>query len=120
MNEDTRSELSITLQATAWWRRQKAEEFPTDGRNAEAAELLDRIAGTVDEVPDDLWREYESAAEDDYVLTRTMECQSEQLREIGFHSEYQSATKLIESIVDKIRELKADVEADRLADLRVG
>jgi hypothetical protein len=36
--------LKSDVEGTAEWRRQKAEEFPDDKRNLEAAEALDRLA----------------------------------------------------------------------------
>jgi hypothetical protein len=32
------------LEGTAWWRSQKAEEYPDDPRNAEAVVMLERLA----------------------------------------------------------------------------
>src|ERR1700751_69793 len=37
-------ECLVDFAGTAEWRRRKAEEFPHDTRNAEAAEILDKLA----------------------------------------------------------------------------
>lgn len=39
--------IALELSDKADWRRQKAEQYPDDERNLDAAELLDRLAGEV-------------------------------------------------------------------------
>src|SRR5215831_7844006 len=46
MSDDPFS-ISDRLESTAEWRRGKAEEFPDDKRNLEAAEQLERLAAEV-------------------------------------------------------------------------
>jgi hypothetical protein len=42
--------IGFNIEGTAEWRRRKAEEFPDDRRNLEAAEELDRLAEEVEQL----------------------------------------------------------------------
>ena len=39
----------------AEWRRKKAQHYPNEERNLEAAAILDRLAATVDAIPQDVF-----------------------------------------------------------------
>ena len=39
----------------AEWRREKAQHYPNEERNLEAAAILDRLAATVDAIPQDVF-----------------------------------------------------------------
>ena len=54
--DSIREILRDELDCAAEWRREKAEEYPDDERNLEAAALLHRIAATVDEIDDSIAR----------------------------------------------------------------
>ena len=49
------NQIGGNLEYTADWRRRKAEEFPEDTRNVEAAEELERLAAEIGAMPDD-WK----------------------------------------------------------------
>ena len=49
---DLNEKIGYQVQGTADWRRQKAEQFPDDERNLEAAEELDRLAAEIDALED--------------------------------------------------------------------
>lgn len=51
MNE-AHEQLLFEVEGDAFYRRQKAEEYPEDGRNQPAAEAAERIAAFVHDVPD--------------------------------------------------------------------
>ena len=46
--------LKDQLEDQAEWRRRKAIEYPDDRRNLDAAEEYERLAKTVQNIPDDL------------------------------------------------------------------
>jgi hypothetical protein len=101
----------IGVQRTAEWRRQKAEQFPDDARNIRAAEELERLAREInglsgseierqiDEVHDSLIR---GGWED--VWQELNEDVSAELRSIGFHHSYNTATKFLEWYRDLLSE----------------
>ena len=55
-NLEVRGWLRQAIENTADWRRRTAEQYPDDNRNIEAAEELERLAGTVDDIPEALLR----------------------------------------------------------------
>jgi hypothetical protein len=61
---ETAELLEIDFLSTADWRRRKAAEFPEDTRNAAAADMLERLAGTARQVPPELLRAYREFFED--------------------------------------------------------
>ena len=78
----------------AQWRRQKAVEHPDEKRNLEAATILDRLAKSVDSVPPttlnsffELYEDYEG------------EELSEELRQVGFHSDPKTAEDFCRSYI---------------------
>ena len=78
----------------AEWRRQKAVEHPDDERNLEAATIFDRLARSVDGVPRttlnaffELYEDYEG---DEL---------SEELRQVGFHSDPKTAEDFCRSYI---------------------
>ena len=48
MSEYLNEQIGYNVQGTAEWRRRKAEEFPDDTRNLQAAEELERIANEIE------------------------------------------------------------------------
>jgi hypothetical protein len=103
MSEHLNEIIGNQVQGTAEWRRQKAEQFPSDTRNLRAAEELERLAREInelggseierqiDQVHDSLLRE---GWED--VWQELNEAVSAELRSIGFHNSYSTATKFLE------------------------
>ena len=91
--EEYRDYLADEIEGTADWRSRKAEEFPDDPRNKEAAEGLAKLAEKIRSLPADdekirqLWRVdfslAEIVSEDDKSLERA-QAQGEFLREYGF------------------------------------
>ena len=82
MNDEIKEQLRLNFENTAEWRRKKAEEHPDDTRNAEAAELLDKLTNTIDAVDPAVLSAYHELF-DDYPDS---EEHSEMLLRIGFHS----------------------------------
>ena len=100
-NEISLNDLATDIAGTAFWRHQKADEFPQDDRNLAAALLLDRLACEIralgedtpvvsqwKQVSDQLQRRIE--ADKNYEFSDlSLEC-SEYLRRIGF-SEFRNS-----------------------------
>ena len=79
----------------AEWRREKAQHYPNEERNLEAAAILDRLAATVDAIPQDVFvalSELGPNVDDDLL---DVEQWTEMLRDVGF----QSAPKNAEDFV---------------------
>ena len=53
-----RLELQDDFKEQAEWRREKAEQYPDDKRHLEAAAIFDRLAATVDGIPQDVFRAF--------------------------------------------------------------
>jgi hypothetical protein len=87
-------DLVMAFQSTADWRRQKAEEYRDDRRNGRAAELLERLATTVKDIPSELRALYDGMTDD-----FPSEFQSEQLRAVGFNYFPDSATEFVQGII---------------------
>ena len=82
----------------AEWRREKAIEHSADHRNIEAAEMLDRLANTVDEVkPRSLLEAYAELFED--CDGDEVERHGQLLREVGFHWDPKTATEFVQRFI---------------------
>ncbi|MDQ0317348.1 hypothetical protein [Amorphus orientalis] len=99
------SGFAETLEGTADWRRRKAEEFPDDAaRSLAAADDLELLAKQVSEgrVDPGLSAAYIKTVEDDendwrrHDLTRS---ESENLRQVGFLSSYETPDDLLETML---------------------
>lgn len=104
---DARDALREAILDACEWRKRKAAEHPNDARNTAAAELLGAVATSVDEVPDALMIQYAEAWHDEFAF-RTSEAQSVLLQETGFRSAINSATKLIENVLEHVAAARAD------------
>ena len=107
---DGRAVLREAILETARWRREKATEFADDYRNADAVELLEKCAASVDDVPDQLIRDYQDAWKYDEG-GRVGEAQSIVLRNVGFQTNTDSATKLLEIFADHTLDVISDSAA---------
>ena len=50
MSNDLCTPIGYQVEATADWRRRKAEYFPDDERNSSAAKELERLAAEIDQL----------------------------------------------------------------------
>ena len=91
---ERRTVLVEIFEGKAQWRRQKAVEHPDDKGNLEAATILDRLAKSVDSVPpttlNSFFELYEDYEGDEL---------SEELRQVGFHSEPKTAADFCRSYI---------------------
>jgi hypothetical protein len=90
--------LKVEFLNTAEWRRQKAAEYPDDKRNLEAADLLERLAETVDQVEPALLQAYVELWED----APEAEALSDMLREIGFYTAPKTATEFVAAFISRM------------------
>lgn len=100
---DNREMLAEEFKGQAHWRRQKAEEYPNDARNMKAAELLEKLAETVTDCPDELIFDYLHFGEDEEFdedkLFKFQEVKSERFRFIGFGWHPATAEEVLRSIL---------------------
>ena len=61
-------ELRDDFKEQADWRREKAKLYPDDKRHLEAAAIFDRLAATVDAIPQDVYRIFAEAGVNDGLL----------------------------------------------------
>lgn len=106
--DDAREALAEAILDTARWRREKATEFPNDGRNRSAAELLERIAATVSDVPAGLMQQYAEAWHGEAAF-RISEAQFTSLRHVGFSGADDNATGLVEHLLRQVADAPADL-----------
>jgi hypothetical protein len=93
--------LKAQLEDQAEWRRRKAIEYPDDRRNLDAAEEYERLAKTVQAIPDDLLVAYSEAFEGAPDSERFEEMLKDIFR--GFFDPT-DATELVRSFLDRKRE----------------
>jgi predicted P-loop ATPase/GTPase len=91
----------------AEWRREKAIEHPDDERNVDAAQLLDELARTVDDVDDDLLEAFENmfAESDSY---RAVELLGQALRDVGFSSAPSNASEFVRDFIEEAARWQPD------------
>ena len=91
-----RLELRDDFKEQAEWRREKAEQYPDDKRHLEAAAMFDRLAATVDAVPEDVFVVFSERPDvDDGLLD--MERWADMLRDVGFQSAPKNAEDFVRS-----------------------
>jgi hypothetical protein len=94
-----RLELQDVFKEQAEWRREKAEQYPNEERNLQAAAIFDRLAATVDAVPQDAFVALSELRPnvDDGLLD--VERWTEMLRDVGFQSAPKNAEDFVRSFV---------------------
>jgi hypothetical protein len=116
MSEYLNEMIGYDVQGTAEWRREKARQFPHDTRNMKAAEQLDRLGAEINALVDSQI-ESEIAEAQDAINSLDdgdgwvgiSEVLSEELRSIGFHSDYSTGIELLEWYRDLLREKHQDL-----------
>jgi hypothetical protein len=95
------------LEHQAEWRREKAEQYPDDSRNLDAAENLERLAKEIDSLKksdialriESLW---ELASEKKHETWRADEWFTEETGSIYFY--FKNGTKLLEAYCEKLED----------------
>jgi hypothetical protein len=90
-------ELRDDFKEQAEWRREKAKLYPDDKRHLEAAAIFDRLAATVDAIPQDVYGIFAEAGVNDGLLD--VERWTEMLRDVGFGSSPKTAEEFVRSFV---------------------
>lgn len=118
MSEYLNVMIGYQVGSTAEWRRRKAEEFPDDFRNMEAAEELERLEAEIDQIGESetihlqIAKLHDSinAIDDGDGWLHIDEAVSEELRSIGFHSGYETGLELLEWYRDLLQEQLDDLD----------
>ena len=91
----------VDCAGTAYWRREKAIEFPDDVRNLEAARELDRLAVEIAALQGSkLHAQLDKFFEDEEGGLIAMPVISEILRQVGFSRCYDTGEESLQAIVD--------------------
>jgi hypothetical protein len=104
--------VGYEVQSTAEWRRQKAEQFPDDSRNLEAAEELERLAEEIGRLEGSAIHsrieQLISLLGEVEIGFELNESVSEELRSIGFHGGYENGAAFLEWYRDNLEDLLRD------------
>ena len=92
-----RLELRDDFKEEAEWRREKAKQFPDDKRDLEAAAIFDRLAATVDAIPQDVFIAFSKLEVNDGLLD--VERWTEMLRDVGFALSPKTAEEFVRSFI---------------------
>lgn len=113
--------LVVEAESTAEWRRRKAQQFPDDRRNLQAAEELERLASELKKLVGTAMDQRVIShverildKEDADLLVELSTWVSEELRHVGFHQEAGTALEFATAYCDKIEELLIDLEENEL------
>jgi hypothetical protein len=91
----------VDCAGTAYWRREKAIQFPDDTRNIGAADELDRLAVEVAALEGSaLHVRLDEIFEDEDRGAVAMQLISEILRQVGFSRWYKTGEELLQNVVD--------------------
>jgi hypothetical protein len=121
LNLNIEEMIGLQVQEIAEWRWRKAEEFPDDPRNIEAAKELERLAGEIGQLNGSALHHRiseltdivsEQGADDD--AADTIESTEAELRRVGFSVGFRTGAELIEwylnELDDRLRESIDDVD----------
>lgn len=101
---DTIEYIVTQTESTADWRRGKAEEFPDDKRNLEAAEDLERLAKEIAKLGNSDTGRRIDAVDDENIDSSMNHWLSEELRAIGFRTTYSTGAEFLEAYWNKLEE----------------
>ncbi len=97
-----RLELQDIFKEQAAWRREKAEQYPDGKRHVEAAAIFDRLAATVDAIPQDVFVAFSQPGPGVTDGLLDVERWTEMLRDVGVGSSPKTAEDFVKSfIVDR-------------------
>lgn len=89
--------IAYSLERKAVWRREKAERYPEDVRNLEAAEMLESLAAQVNDIDPELLERFVSL---DGENSNIEESASEVMTDIGFRRHYVKIDDMVRDIID--------------------
>ena len=100
--EEVKDALRERFLDTARWRREKAQEYPADARNLQAAEILEQLVKTVDQVDPSLLVAFGEFFDQEGGSFREFESCNEMLRTVGFHWVPESASEFVTEFVGNV------------------
>jgi hypothetical protein len=93
-----RLDLQDVFKEQGEWRREKAKQYPIEERNLEAAAIFDRLAATVDAIPQDVFVALSELRNvDDGLLD--VERWTEMLCDVAFSSSPKTAEDFVRSFI---------------------
>jgi hypothetical protein len=92
-----RQELQDVFKEQAEWQREKAKQSPDEERYLAAAAIFDRLAATVDAIPQDVFIAFSKLEVDDGLLD--VERWTEMLRDVGFGLSPKTAEEFVRSFI---------------------
>ena len=124
MSDDLNELIGYQLQSTAYWRRNKAEQFPDDPRNLEAAEELERLAEQIEKLENseihkrlrDLCDRFTAVDSGDgwYHISEEI---SAELRSIGFRTGYETGEQFLKWFCELLEEAHRSLIEDKPSDV---
>ena len=124
MSDDLNELIGYQVQSTAYWRRNKAAQFPDDPRNLEAAEELERLAEQIEKLEDseihkrlrDVCDRFTAVDNGDgwYHISEEV---SAELRSIGFRSGYETGEQFLKWFCEVLEEAHRSLIEDKPSDL---
>jgi hypothetical protein len=115
------SQIVEELECQAEWRRGKADEFPDDERNLEAAEDLERLAKEISgleksDIAQRLDKLWEVASEKNLVPHRAYEWFNEKLLGIGFRTHFETGSGLLERYCNELEDdLRCELDDEAIS-----
>jgi hypothetical protein len=94
-----RLELRDDFKEEAEWRREKAKQYPHDERYLAAAAIFDRLAATVDDIPQYVFLAFSEPGPDVIDGLLDVERWTEMLREVGFGSSPEIAEDFVRPLL---------------------
>jgi hypothetical protein len=102
--------IGFHIQSTAEWRRRKAQDFPDDLRNIDAAEELDRLATEVAQLGgSEIHHRICKLAQMNYSIWNDLiDDVSAILRAVGFHVKFDTGAQLLKWLHDAVEKAVRD------------
>ena len=94
--------LETSLLCTAEWRREKAEEYPDDSRNLEAAKELERLAASLGDMNANIVEAYVDLHHDEDTAVEISVLEDEMRKGIGFHTHFETPEDFLKEVVAKM------------------
>jgi hypothetical protein len=113
MSDDLNVLIGYQVQSTAEWRWRKAEQFPDNDGNAQAAEELDHLAKQINALEDSPLHQQIRTAQDrllktcegaEDVVLDLIATISAELNAIGFHTHYDTAEEFLQWYLNHLQE----------------
>jgi hypothetical protein len=90
--------LIFGLNRTANWRQKMAAKYPSDPRNARAADCLSKLAACANELTDEAWSQLQPHS--GWASERWRESISQTARDVGFRKKIKNLPSFVSSLVD--------------------